>query len=284
MKQNMTPSAVFVGTTPNIGTTTAAFATALRLAEESGGTIGFLCLHLKSAKLHRFLGVDEPAMTLDRLQPELRSASLTPDLLKRAMYALPGQPNLHILFGSLNREQAEFFRPEEMEHLLAAAKRAFDFVVLDVGAYWDNAATVCSIRSASTRILVTTPALSHFQEDGKRWIGQVSPLFKVEPADYDCVVVRGAWGSEGYGIRQICQELGVKPLGELQLNGALYSSFDKGGFHDWLKSDSGGRKSMTKPAKELMRRHDLRRMGFAPMNSQPWYRKLAKLRSGVDTV
>lgn len=283
MSKLSSSSAVFVGTTPNIGTTTAAFATALRMAEAGGISIGFLCLHLKSAKLHRFLGVDKPPTTLDQLKPELHSSSLSPELLGRAMLPLPGQRNLHILFGSLNREQAEYYQPLEISHLIQVAKRTFDFVVLDVGAYWDNAATVCAIREAETRIVVTTPALSHFQEDGKRWIGQVSPLFQIESNQYDCVVVHGAWGGEGYSMKQICKELGVNPLGQLQLNSALYSSYDKGQFQDWLSRDGEGKKAMVKPARELLKRHGLQR-SFPPMQNQPWFRKLTKLRGGVDSV
>lgn len=283
MKHTASPSAVFVGTTPNIGTTTAAFSTALRMAEAGDIQVGFLCLHLKSAKLYRFLGVDKPDMTLDQLKPELSASVLSPEQLRRSMFQLPGQRNLHILFGSMNREQAEFYRPGEIAHLLQAATRAFDFVVMDVGAYWDNAATVCAIREASTRIVVTTPALSHFQEDGKRWIGQVSPLFQVNPMEYECVVVHGAWGGEGYSMKEICKELGVKPLGQLQLNSSLYSSFDKGQFREWLSNDAEGKKSMVKPAKELLKRYELHK-AFSPMQSQPWFRKLTKLRGGVDSV
>lgn len=77
----MAPIAVFIGTTPNIGTTAAAFAAAYRIAEASGKPIGYLCLNLKSAKIHRYLGIDEPLVTLDKLRPELRSYTLSPEQL-----------------------------------------------------------------------------------------------------------------------------------------------------------------------------------------------------------
>ena len=55
------PLIAFVGTTPNIGTTTAAYAAACRIAELTGLPAAFLCLNLKSAKIHRYVGADHPA-------------------------------------------------------------------------------------------------------------------------------------------------------------------------------------------------------------------------------
>ncbi|WP_214628146.1 hypothetical protein [Paenibacillus agaridevorans] len=248
---------VYVGTTPNIGTTTAAFASAMRLAEATDKPVGYLCLHLKSAKLHRFLDVDEPETTLDKLQPELRSAALTPAMLQRAMFELPGQRNLRVLFGSLNREQAEYFTDREIQHLLDVAERTFACVVLDVGAYWDNAATVCAIQRANVRVVVTTGALSHFQEDGKRWIGDVSPLFKVRPEQYECLVIRAPWGRDAYSAAQIGRELGSAGISELRLSQTLFASLDQGAFHLWLKEDKAGKAAMSRQAGRIVSRYGL---------------------------
>lgn len=282
MIQQAAPLAVFIGTTPNIGTTAASFAAAFRIAEASGKPVGFLCLHLKSAKLHRYLGIDEPEVTLDKLQPDLRSYTLTADKLRRASYSLPSLPNLHILFGNMHRDQAEFYRPEEIDHLLSIAGQAFSFVVADVGAYWDNAATVCSIRRASSRILMTTSALSHFQEDGRRWIGQVSPLFNVPPQQYDCVVIQYPWGTGGYRMKHICKELNVSSLGKFHMSESLFNQLDSGTYNEWLNKDHAGKAAMLEPANTLMKRHQIRN-GHPPMSLQPWYRKLLAHRKGVSS-
>lgn len=274
--------AVFIGTTPNIGTTSAAFATAYRLAEATGQSIGYLCMNLKSAKIHRYIGIDDPVVTLDKLRPELRSYTLTPDKLRRAAYCIPGQPNLQVLFGNLMRDQAEYFNPEEAEHLLAIAEQTFSFVVVDVGAYWDNAATICSIRRASTRVLVTTPALSHFQEDGRRWIGQVSPLFDIAPRQYDTVIIKKPWRNGGYEMKHICKELGTNALGQLRLTEPLFHQLDNGSYAAWLKEDMEGKQLMKEPAKALMQRHGLRAMGTV-ITVQPWYRKLLTHRNGTSS-
>ncbi len=264
--------AAFIGTTPNIGTTAAAFATAYRIAEASGESIGYLCLHLKSAKLHRYLGIDEPLVSLDKLQPELRTFSLTAEKLRRSCYSLPGMPQLQVLFGNLMRDQAEYYSPEAVEHLLTVAQQAFSFVVVDVGAYWDNAATVCSIRSAGSRILTTTSALSHFQEDGRRWIGQISPLFDVSPHQYDCVVIQQPWRSDGYRMQHISKELGMTALGSLQMKESLFGYLDAGDYEEWLKRDSNGRIAMQDSAEKLMKRHQIP-VRSTPLTRQRWYRK-----------
>ncbi|WP_259391531.1 hypothetical protein [Paenibacillus sp. 1011MAR3C5] len=276
------PVVAFIGTTPNIGTTSAAFATAYRLAELGGIEVGYLCLNLKSAKLHRFLGEDEPDVTLDRLQPELRSASLTPDMLRSADCTVRGRANLHVLFGNLNREGAEFVGAEEIDHLLDVAEKTYGFVVLDVGAYWDNAATICSIRRADSRVLVTTPALSHFQEDGRRWVGSVSPLFQVQPNQYDCIIVHYPWRKGGYRMNDICKELGTAPMGEFKMNDSMFASLDKGGYDEWLREDPAGRTAMRKPAARLLVRHGVQG-SFSSMVRQPWYRRLNVHRNGVGS-
>ncbi|CAM4182056.1 hypothetical protein L1N85_11185 [Paenibacillus alkaliterrae] len=276
------PLTAFIGTTPNIGTTAAAFATAYRIAEATGKSIGYLCLNLKSAKIHRYIGVDEPAVTLDKLRPELRSYTLTPDKLRRAAYPVNRQPNLQVLFGNLLRDQAEFFTPEEAEHLLTVAEQAFSFVVLDLGAYWDNAATICSIRRASTRVLVTTSALSHFGEDGRRWIGQVSPLFGVSREQYVSVLIKNPWRSGGFQMKHICKELGTEALGQFQMSEPLFSHLDNGTYADWLGTADEGKQAMRAPAKAIMQRHGIRSMA-STIAVQPWYRKLMTHRNGTSS-
>lgn len=273
------PLIAFIGTTPNIGTTAAAFACACRIGEESGKPVGFLCLNLKSAKLHRYLGIDAPQCTLDQLRPELRTGTLTPQKLIRACHSPRGMPGVHVLFGNMMRDQAEFFTPEEVEHLLDVAERTFPLTLLDTGAYWDNAATICGLRRAASRILVTTGALSHFQEDGNRWIKQVSPLFGVEPEQYEMVAIQSPWRTGGYTMKEIGKETGLSPLGEMQVNETFYSLLDSGRYEDWLKGDQLGKKAMKTPSDKLMERYGLQRK--MTMSVQPWYRKLLMHRGGV---
>lgn len=281
MSRALAPITAFIGTTPNIGTTAAAFAAALRIAEASGQSVGFLCMHLKSAKIHRYLGIQEPAVTLGKLRPELRAGSLTQERLRRAVYSLPGLPHMGVLFGNTARDQAEFFTPEEAEHLLAVAEETFSFLVLDVGAYWDNAATVCAMRKASTRVLVTTEALSHFQEDGQRWIGQVSPLFGIGPEQYETLLVHYPWRNGGYQMKHICKELGTSSFGQFHLSSSLFAGLDSGAYDRWLQHEKEGKQAMQEAAARLMEKHRIRTVS-PNLAASPWYRKLLSHRNGAQ--
>lgn len=276
-----TPLVAFVGTTPNIGTSAAAFATAYRIAEESRASVGFLCLNLKSAKLHRYLGIDDPAVTLDALRPELATGTLTPDKLMRSAYRCRGLVGMHVLFGNLLRDQAEYYAISEMEHLLDAASRTFDLVVADVGAYWDNAATLCALRRADTRVIVTTPALSHFQEDGQRWLKQLAPLYGLSAESFQGIVIQQPWGKGGFQVKDICNELGVTLLGELALTEPLLAGLDSGHLEEWLTADERGKKCLRAPAKTIVDEYGIRRS--RKLAIQPWYKKLLTHRGGVGS-
>ncbi|MGU3473353.1 hypothetical protein ACLBWT_19665 [Paenibacillus sp. D51F] len=266
------PLIAFIGTTPNIGTTAAAYAAACRIAEQTGGEVGFLCLNLKSAKIHRYLGSDAPAHTLDAIRPELKSRSLTPRMLRRACWPSPDEPGVHALFGNLLRDQAEYFTPEEAEHLLETAALTFSAVVADAGCYWDNAATISAARRADSRVLCTTGALSHFQEDCSRWIRQVSPLFGVDPSRYELLPIHSPWRTGGYKMKEIGKETGLPLIGSFQTNEAFYDSLDHGRYGHWLKKDAAGTQVMSGPAETLVNRHGLRQR--PAVESQPWYRRL----------
>ncbi|MBB3112154.1 pilus assembly protein CpaE [Paenibacillus phyllosphaerae] len=270
----------FVGTTPNIGTTVSAFAAAYRIAEMSRGRVGFLCLNLKSAKIHRFLGVDRPTVTLDDLRPELHTATLEPAKLSQAMVQIRSGVPLYVLFGNTLRDQAEFYQPDEIEHLLETAMRLYDVVIADVGAYWDNAATVCALRQADLRILATTPALSHFQEDAQRWMKQLSPLFEI-PSSYEALIIGQPGRSRGYPAKDICKEMGVPYMGEIKLTESMLSQLDSGTIDEWLAHDEEGQQAMSETARAIVQRRSL---AIRPvMAVQPWYKRLVAHRGGKSS-
>ncbi|MBJ6361527.1 hypothetical protein ACFOQM_09535 [Paenibacillus sp. GCM10012307] len=275
------PLISFIGTTPNIGTTSAAFATAYRLAEINEGRVLFLDLNLKSAKLHRYLGVDRPGMTLDHLRPELLSGSMNAGKLAGAAYQVPTCPQLHVLFGNMFRDQAEYFTPGDIDRLLEAAQQAYPVVVADVSAYWDNAATITVMRRAALRILATTAALSSFQEDAQRWIGQVSPLFGVPSTEYRGIIISPPWRNGGFPVRDIRREIGIPLAGQFKLTESMLMQLDSGRMEEWLKSDKQGSQAM-QPTAEMIARELLlpRRMD---KQKQPWFRKLAAIRNGAGS-
>ncbi|WP_274649125.1 hypothetical protein [Paenibacillus humicola] len=274
------PLVTFIGTTPNIGTTIAALAAAYRISEESEASVGFLCLNLKSSKTHRYLGIDRPETTVDSLRPELRTGTLLPDKLFRSMHPAAGRAGVRILFGNTLRDQAEYFTPEEVDHLLDKAVLTFDVVIADVGAYWDNAATLCALRRADVRVAATTAALSHFQEDGTRWIKQLSPVYGIAEDGFEAIVVHPPWRNGGFHVKEIGKELGMPLIGELKLSESMLSQLDGGTLGEYFVRSEQGRRVMAEPAERIVRRLGLpRRSAIA---AQPWYRKLLAHRGGVN--
>lgn len=280
MQAGAAPLITFIGTTPNIGTTAAAFAAAFRIAESSEAKVGYLCLNLKSAKLQRYVGIDSPDTGLGSIRPELRDRSLLPEQLMHAVHPIRGNGALHALFGSMERDQAEFYTAEDMLHLLDTARRTFDIVIADVSAYWDNAATVCAVREASTRALVTTGALSHFQEDWSCWISQISPLFGVEAGGFELIVIRSPWTIGGFHVKDIRKETGLPLAGELQLTEPMLLQLDGGQYDQWLRTGEGS-EAMKRPAEAWMRQYGVQ--GKRTVRIQPWYRKLLAHRNGVGS-
>ena len=217
---------LFIGTTPNIGTTVISFGTAVKLAMESEQQIGYMCLNLKSSKLHRYLGMEKPPVSLDHIRAVLRSKNLSGDRLKQYCDTRDKLPNLHILYGNLLREQAEYFMPEDIEHLLAAAKEAFDVCIVEVSAYWDNAATISGLLNADSKVMVTSGELIYFQEDFFRWSGALSSIIGVEIHSFDLVVNERSVGS--YSIRDIRTETGLSVLSQLKRNEELTAILNQG--------------------------------------------------------
>src|SRR5690606_29131806 len=78
---------------------------------------------------------------------------------------------LFILFGNRYRETAEYYGVEELTQLIEIARQTYDHVILDVNAYWDNAGTISALLEAERIVVVTTNALTHFQEDYLAWLG-----------------------------------------------------------------------------------------------------------------
>lgn len=223
-------SIVFVGSTPNIGTTFVSFGTAVGMACRTDRSVAYLCLNLKSSKLHRYIGIEKPEASLDHLRAEIRSQSLRPERLSAYCEAVKGVPNLHVLFGNQLREQAEFFTAEDIEHLLQTAKRTFDICIVEVNAYWDNAATVCALLQADSRILVTTPELTHFQEDTDRWLRGLCPIIGLTADSFDLVLTQSDKNGNSAGIRQrdIRKETGLSFIGKIGKYADLTDAVNQG--------------------------------------------------------
>jgi hypothetical protein len=265
--------AAFAGSTPNIGTTLTAFGTAYRLAAVTGRRVGYLCLNLKSAKTHLYLGIDKPQVTLDGLRPELRAGTMTGDKLRQYAFRSPKLGGLHVLFGNLAREQAEYYEPQDLLRLLEASRQAFDFTIADVSAYWDNAATVCAMQQADERYLVTTGSLSHFQEDVRRWCGQVGTMFGIDADSFKLILLQGNQRSTGgYGMKEIRKETGCHSLSELKLVESVHLQLDSGRLDEWLASREAHSSAFDTVVEPML--HRLNWGERLVRTERPWLRRL----------
>lgn len=230
---------VYLGTTPNIGTTLLSYGSAVCAARCAHLSVGYLCLNLKSSKLHRYIGMNEVSSSLDHLRADLKSQSLTRQRLLRHCVQAPGVPGLSVLFGSSLREQAEFYQPEDIEHLLIAARSAFDLCIVEVNAYWDNAATVVALLEADARIIVTTPDLTHFQEDLQRWMLTMAPMFGLHPETFHLVVnqVEKASAAGGIRMKDIQRETGLEIISQVPRREETVERLNQGKLMELLAGD-----------------------------------------------
>lgn len=248
---------LFFGSTPNIGVTVAAFGTAAHMARLTPRSVGYLCLNLKSSKIHRYLGCEGTANTLDGLRAEMKSNRLNAGRLKSCCLRLKQQPNLYVLPGNRQREQAEFYRIDDIECLLSAAAQAFDYCIVDVNAYWDNAATVAGIMKAGQRILVTTPSLSAFQEDVNGWLKTLAPLFGLSAADFDLLITRQPLSppAGGYSKSEIRRETGLARIGTIHHANGIDLLLDQGRLWEAVSGKGRLSQDLERVARTLLTLH-----------------------------
>lgn len=217
----------FIGTTPHIGSTAAAFFTAALLARDHKLNVGYFCLNLKSSKLHRYLGQDEPQFTLDSLRAEMKSGTLTAEALQRYCYKPYPNISLSILFGNLQRELAETYLPKHIELLLTKASSSFDLCILDVNAYWDNAATLVALHNMSIGVLVTNDLLSSFQEDYKQWTEMGLHLYTI-PREKLKLYIYKTPGRGDFSLREIEKETGLSVIGTSKYHREIARGMEEG--------------------------------------------------------
>jgi hypothetical protein len=202
----------FCGSTPNIGTTVIAILSALHLAKWTGKSVGYFGLNLKSDKLHHYLGV-APKVTLDQLFPELESNCLTETKLLQSMNRMRDvHPNLHVLFGNQRRELAEQYTPKMIATLIQLGLKLFDYVVLDVSAYWDNAATVQCMLDAHIKVYVSTGDVSQFRVDFDAWVNRVHGTYRLPISFSDLVVTQWQDGQFHHRVSDIGRSTGISRL------------------------------------------------------------------------
>jgi len=240
----------FIGTTPNIGTTLLALTTSVRLAEQSGSRVAYICFNLKSSKLHRYLNASDQRASLDELLPHLRNSGLDQHMLQHAMHPYSKSTQLHLLFGNTYRETAEYFGVEELIHLIHIARKSYDYIFLDVNAYWDNAGTISALQEADCINVVTTNALSHFQEDYLSWIGSMGEHIQLNHKQLCCTVIKQTTAL--YQVKHCYRQLQGRALPAVIIPTTIYEALDRGELTVWLQQHSEGKRWLSTYTKSLI--------------------------------
>lgn len=264
----------FIGSTPNIGTTIVSFGTAAVLAQSAEQSIGYICLNLKSSKLHRYMGKDESPFALDGLRAEIKCRGLSGNRLLQYSESVKGIPNLHLLYGTVQREQAEFYEPEDVEHLLQAASQAFDVCIVEVNAYWDNAATVVAMLEAGQRVVVTTANLGHFQEDMDRGLKAMAAVYGI-PAESILLALNmydSLEGSGGISNVDIRKETGMKIAAEVGRHRDLLECVNQGRLLDLFLGNHPVKQQLLPLAHRFILHFGLMKQAAASRRS--WFRRL----------
>lgn len=245
---------MFVGTTPNNGTTACAFSTAVALARGSpNASVAFLCLNLKSSKIARYLGLTETG-GLGAIRANLKAQTLTEASLSRQTVRLKAPPNLYVLDGNMQREQAELYAPDDIEHLLHVASHAFDVCIADCNAYWDNAATVVTAMRAGVKLLVTSPSPGSFCDDYRGWLVHTASLFGITPDQFQLVVSEAAQIADAFHAREIEKSTGLEIIGNMPYDRRLAVDMQLGRLHEWCAGNPQGMQQMERIAARIAER------------------------------
>lgn len=151
------------------GATTVAVNTALAIAALSKLNVGLIDANLRNPEIRPHLNLDHNNPSHFQLRPKLQTQTLLPEELLKTCSTYRKMPRLHILTGTQRRDTAADMTPEMMAHLLQTARQTFDITIVDLNAYPDNAATVCAVRDADIRMLVTQNNYASYRVSWGEW-------------------------------------------------------------------------------------------------------------------
>ncbi|WP_426451466.1 AAA family ATPase [Paenibacillus sp. S-38] len=174
------------------GATTIAMNTALALASAGRLQVGLIDANLRNPEIRPHLNLMDRGQSHFKLRPKMQTGTLQVDELLEGCTTYRSMPGLHILTGSPRRDTAQDMTPDMMGGLLEAARRAFDITIVDVNAYPDNAATVCTVREADVRWLVTQNNYASYQTSWNEWYNCYWRYCGLQPSDISLIVNRCA--------------------------------------------------------------------------------------------
>lgn len=179
------------------GATTIALNTALALASHGGAIrVGLIDANLRNPEVMARFNVSDAGIASFAIRSKLQTQQLRPEELVGACVKYRQRLPLFILPGSPRRDTAQDVTPEMMTHLIAAARQAFDVTVVDVNSYPDNAATICAVREADHRWLVTQNRYASYRKSWGEWYACYWAYCGLAPKDVSLIVNRACEGDK----------------------------------------------------------------------------------------
>lgn len=267
----------WIGTTPNIGTTLLSYAAACQLAAEVEGKVAYLCLNLKSSKLHRYLGRTESFASLDQLRTAIRTRRLTSAQLLQAGDWMGEAGNLCVLYGNRVRAQAEYYSEADMAFLLDLARNTFTVVLVEVNAYWDNAATATVMHQSQQIMLVADNRPGSFQEDMQAGFKAGMSLLNLSTQKVELLVNATGPDGDGYGDHDIKKTSGLEVVATLPYLPQAVQAMDAGRLHTLLATDGKLARYASAVAARIIMRHQLAARTKTPQVARSWRQRLRKL-------
>ncbi|CAG7651309.1 CpaE family protein [Paenibacillus allorhizosphaerae] len=172
------------------GASTVAINTALAIASKTKLRVGLIDGNLKNPSLRSHLNIADRLKSNFQIRAKLQTGTLDPTSLEAASVVHKKFPNLYVLPGSHRRETASDVTPEMIYHLMAVARQTFHITIMDVGSFADNAATVCGVRYADERWLVSQPIYASYRISWKEWFECYWRLCGLGSKDFKLVINR----------------------------------------------------------------------------------------------
>lgn len=280
LEEIKTPATIitFIGTTPNTGTTLAAISHSYHIAQHTMCKVVYLCLNLKSSKLHRYFGITELPISLDTLLPNLKNKQLADETFEKLLFQPSKKHEVYMLFGNQQRELAEQFMEDDLQYLIAMAQSKFDYVILDTSSYWDNAGTFAALQLADHIVITTTDARSNFQEDFQRWFGTISSHMRLELDRASLLLIRQSFSDQQYSFKDIVAETAITPYAQTYFPTTVLSYLDRGELLEWLLQVNEAKQWFTNSCHILLNPEHLSQLpsSYLPVTRMywPWQKRL----------
>ncbi|CAG7646140.1 hypothetical protein PAECIP111802_03668 [Paenibacillus allorhizosphaerae] len=178
------------------GATTVAINTAIALAAGSKLKVGLIDANLRNPEIRSSLNLAGAGPNHFRLRSKLQTHSLHPEELAAACTTYRNMPRLHIMSGSPRRDTAPDMTPEMITHLLDVSRQAFDITIIDLNAYPDNAATICTVRGADQRWLVCQNNYASYKTSWGEWYECYWKYCGLSPSDISLILNRTIAGEK----------------------------------------------------------------------------------------